>query len=62
MALGEVGDLLEQKVHGDFKPGSSSGAQREDCELGFQRQKEGGGSYGGVCLMMDLWLTTQPLK
>lgn len=34
MTFGEVGDLLEQKVHCDFKSSSSSGAKREECELG----------------------------
>lgn len=34
MTFGEVGDLLEQEVHCYFEPGSSSGAQREECELG----------------------------
>lgn len=34
MTFGEVGDLLEQEVHCYFEPGSSSEAQREECELG----------------------------
>lgn len=37
MAFGEVGDLLEQKVDGNFKPRSSGRAQRSDDELGYQR-------------------------
>lgn len=53
MTFGEVGDLLEQKVHCDFEPSSSSGAQRGECELGLQRQKEYGGIHG---LLSDgLW-------
>lgn len=42
MTFRKVGDLLEQKVYCDFKPSSSSGAQREGCELGFHRGRENG--------------------
>lgn len=46
MTFGEVGDLLEQKVHCDFKPSSSSGAEKEGCETGLRGQKEHGGING----------------
>lgn len=55
MTFGEVGDLLEQEVHCYFEPSSSSGAQREECELGgFKGQKE----YGCIHRLLTDGLVT----
>lgn len=41
MTFGEVGNLLQQKVHRNFEPRSSGRIQRKDCKLVDERQNYG---------------------